>query len=361
MKIAVIGVRGFPGIQGGVERHCENIYPRFDDSASMRVYRRKPYLTEESTHTYPNIEFKDLPSTRIKGFEAVWHTFICCLHLIFHRVDVVHIHNIGPGMFTPLLRLFGFKVVLTYHSANYEHEKWGTLSRLLLRMSEFFSLRFANRIIFVNKFQMAKCAPAIMKKSQYIPNGINDVSRSEKTDYVDSLNLEKGKYVLGVGRLTAEKGFEYLVEAINKIDEIPQLVIAGASDHNSSYYDKLRKLDKNNKVIFTGFASGEDLRQLYSHARLFVLSSVNEGFPLVMLEAMGYNLPMVVSDISATHLIELPQNYYAKVADVDSIIDRIREMYSLDEKPVYDLSEYDWHKVVKQMRNLFNDIVYNDK
>ncbi len=348
MKVAVIGVRGFPGVQGGVERHCENIYPRFDSSIKFRVYRRKPYLTEESTHTYPNIEFKDLPSTRIKGFEAVWHTFICCLHLIFNRVDVVHVHNIGPGMFTPLLRLFGLKVVMTYHSANYEHEKWGRMSRMLLRVSEFMSLRFANRIIFVNKFQMAKYSSAITQKSQYIPNGINEVSCSDNVDYISRFNLQKGQYVLGVGRLTAEKGFEYLVKAINEIDEIQQLVIAGASDHDTSYYDKLRKLDKNGKVIFTGFANGEDLRQLYSHAKMFVLSSVNEGFPLVMLEAMGYGLPMVVSDIPATHLVELPENCYAKLGDVNSFIERIREAYKSDEKPSYDLSEYDWHKIVDE-------------
>ena len=54
--IAVIGIRGFPGVQGGVEIHSENLYPIMPD-VRIRVYRRKPYLTSQSAATYPNIEY----------------------------------------------------------------------------------------------------------------------------------------------------------------------------------------------------------------------------------------------------------------------------------------------------------------
>lgn len=350
MRIAVIGTRGFPDIQGGVERHCECLYTRFGTTVdAIKVYRRRPYLSSKSKSAqYSHISFVDLPSTRIKGFEAVFHTFLCCMHLLFHRVDVVHIHNIGPGMFTPLLRLFGMKVVITYHSANYEHKKWGAVAKMILRLSESLSFGFANKIIFVNKFQMGKAPASIQKKSVYIPNGIDVVTRSESTDYIDRIGALKGEYLLGVGRLTPEKGFEYLVEAVNRLDSVKQLVIAGAADHGDSYYEKLKQLDINNKVVFAGFVGGENLRQLYSHARMFVLSSENEGFPLVMLEAMNYGLPMVVSDIPATHLIELPDDCYAKKCDVDSLVERIEQMLKMQQSCEYDLNEYNWERVATQ-------------
>lgn len=350
MRIAVIGTRGFPDIQGGVERHCECLYTRFGTSVeSIKIYRRRPYLSSISkVAQYSRITFVDLPSTRIKGLEAVLHTFLCCMHLLFHRVDVVHVHNIGPGMFSPLLRLFGMKVVITYHSANYEHKKWGGFAKGILRMSESLSFKFANKIVFVNKFQMQKAPQAIQAKSIYIPNGIDEVSRSESSNYIESIGAIKGEYLLGVGRLTPEKGFEYLVDAVNRIDEIKQLVIAGAADHGDSYLNRLKELDVNNKVIFAGFVGGENLRQLYSHARLFVLSSENEGFPLVMLEAMNYKLPMVVSDIPATHLVDLPHDYYAQSANVDSFVERISMAMSQSHECEYDLSEFDWAKVAQQ-------------
>ena len=106
--VAVIGTRGFPGIQGGVEVHSYFLYTHMRDTR-VRVYRRRAYLTEQSRQSFPDIEYVDLPSTRIKGFEAVWHTLLSVLHIAFHRPDVVHIHNIGPGMFAPLLRLITYQ------------------------------------------------------------------------------------------------------------------------------------------------------------------------------------------------------------------------------------------------------------
>lgn len=93
MKISVLGTRGFPKIQGGVEKHCESLYPLFNAKYQITVYRRKPYVNSDKT--YPNIKFIDLPSTKIKGFEAVFHSFLATLSACFGKSDVVHIHNIG--------------------------------------------------------------------------------------------------------------------------------------------------------------------------------------------------------------------------------------------------------------------------
>lgn len=350
--IAVIGTRGFPGIQGGVEVHSYHLYTHMDD-VRVRLYRRRAYLTEQSTQTFPDIEYVDLPSTRIKGFEAVWHTFLSVLHILFHRPDVVHIHNIGPGMFAPLLRLVGLPVVLTYHSPNYEHAKWSVLARWLLRQCEKISLHFSNRVIFVNKHQMEKCGA--LDKSVFIPNGIDPVTRSESTSFLDKHGICQGNYLLAVGRLTPEKGLEYLVQAANRLPQVTQVVIAGASDHDNAYRELLERLDTGQKVVFTGFTTGEDLRQLYSHARAFVLPSVNEGFAMVLLEAMAYGLPILCSDIPGTSQVTLPKQDYFAVADVDALCNAISRLL---ETPVsaplhYDLTDYNWDHIAALTRQQY--------
>lgn len=363
-KVAVIGTRGFPGIQGGVEMHCENIYPRMR-GIDITVYRRKPYLTEVSAAAYPGITYIDLPSTRIKGFEAVFHTLISACCCIVRRPSVVHIHNIGPAMFAPLLRLFGLKVALTYHSPNYEHKKWGPLARTLLRMSEALALRFSNHIIFVNKFQMGKFSKKVQEKSSYIPNGIPEVTRSTATDFLRRHGIRPGSYLLSVGRITPEKGFEHLVEAVQQMPEISQVVIAGASDHDSSYFETLKRLDAKGKVVFTGFTSGEDLRQLYSHACLYVLSSVNEGFPLVLLEAMAYGLPLAVSDIPATHLVSLPSATYFPKANVEAMRQCIAHQLAAhpqDGAPVsYSLADFNWQTIASRTQAILERVAQSQK
>ena len=346
--VAVIGTRGFPGIQGGVEVHSYFLYTHMRDT-QVRLYRRRAYLTEQSRQSFPNIEYIDLPSTRIKGFEAVWHTLLSVLHIAFHRPDVVHIHNIGPGMFAPLLRLMGLRVVLTYHSPNYEHDKWNGPARWLLRQCEKLSLNFSNRVIFVNRHQMEKCGA--LDKSVFIPNGIDPVTRSTATSFLEKHGIDQGNYLLAVGRLTPEKGLEYLVEAANRLPQVQQVVIAGASDHDSTYRELLERLDVNKKVIFTGFTTGEDLRQLYSHARSFVLPSVNEGFPMVMLEAMAYGLPILCSDIPGTRQVELPEEDYFTVRDVNSLCAAItRQLDEPNEPRHYDLEKYNWDTIAATTR-----------
>ena len=111
-------------------------------------------------------------------------------------------------------------------------------------------------------------------------------------------------------------------------------------------------MDTNKKVIFTGFTTGEDLRQLYSHARAFVLPSVNEGFPMELLEAMAYGLPILCSDIPGTRQVDLPELDYFTVKDVDALAAAITSILeNPDNTPIhYDLSQYDWNTIAATTR-----------
>lgn len=355
MKICILGTRGFPMIQGGVEKHCESLYPLCNHTGRFIVFRRKAYVC--SSDTYPNIQFVDLPSTRIKGVETFLHSLLATIMSIFYRPEIVHIHNIGPALFSPLLRLFRIKVVLTYHSPNYEHDKWGFFAKRLLHFSEWIALQSAHAILFVNKFQMEKLIkthPYISKKSYYIPNGCPDVEPSSNTQYIESLGLTPQKYIIGVGRITPEKGFDLLIQAFEQLEENDfKLVIAGGVETESGFFQKLQGLVHTDKIIFTGYIYGEDLNQLYSHAALYVLSSYNEGFPLVLLEAMKYNLDVLASDIPATHLVELDQQDYFTSGDVSDLSTKLASKLKQIKKRQYDLSEYNWNHIAHETEKIY--------
>ena len=348
LTIAVLGIRGFPHVQGGVEVHCQHIYPLMTD-AHIRVYRRRPYVGRDNPSQWSHVEFVDLPSTRIQGFETAFHTICAVLHAIRHRPQVAHVHNMGPALLALPLRWVGIPVVMTYHSVNYEHAKWGRFAKWLLRQSERLSLRYCDRVIFVNRFRMEQFPEWVRKKSVYIPNGIDAASRTTATDFLERHGVVPGRYVLAVGRLAHEKGFDLLVEAANRLPEVEQLVVAGASDHNTSYEWHLRHLDVGQKVKFVGFADADALRQLYSHARLMVIPSRSEGFPLTLLEAMSYGLPLVASDLPATHLVKLENDDYFAVENVADLCEKIKnKLMKTSSLACYDLSLFDWGKIARK-------------
>lgn len=353
MKICVIGTRGFPDIEGGVEKHCESLYKALGDNNSIIVYRRKAYV--KSREPFSGIKFVDLPSTKIKGLEAIIHSFLATIHTIKIRPDVVHIHNIGPGLFSFVFKWFSIPVVLTYHSANYEHNKWGKFAKWVLRLSEKVALKNADRIIFVNKYQMRRYSKWIQRKSVYIPNGINTMVHTDHRDYLEQINVQKGKYILSVGRITPEKGFDTLIKGFY---EMPghkdyKLVIAGGVEFENGYMEMLRELCKDNRVIFTGAVYGEKLAQLYTNAALFVLASNNEGFPLVLLEAMSYGLDVLVSDIPATHLVKLKPDDYFQKGDNEQLSNTMERKLNSAIKRKYDLKNFDWNDIGQHVERIY--------
>ena len=356
MKVSVIGIRGFPEVEGGVEKHCEALCPLIGKDIQLTVYRRKPYVVSDGD--YSNISFVDLPSTTIKGFETVLHSFLSSVHAVIRKPDLVHYHNIGPALFSPIVKLRHIPVVLTYHSANYEHAKWGRFAKALLRFSEKVALGTADRIIFVNKFQMQKYPEEIQRKSVYIPNGVREIEHADNTEYLDEIHLEKKKYILSVGRITPEKGFDTLIKAYKKADKKDyKLVITGGVEFEKDYMNLLKELSEGEEVIFTGKQQGSHLAQLYENAGLFILPSNNEGFPLVMLEAMSYHLDMIVSDIPATRLVSLNEEDYFEKGSVEILAGKITERLKDIKRRNYDLSGYNWQRIADTVSDIYRSMI----
>lgn len=359
MKICVIGTRGFPNIQGGVEKHCEHLYETLSKNynATFYVFRRRPYIKDKTSFS-KRIRFIDLPSTKIKGIETVIHSFLATIYCLFIRPDIVHIHNMGPALFSPILKIAGIKVVLTYHSVNYEHKKWNKFARLILRYSEKIAFKNSDAIIFVNKFLLEKLPPKIKKKSCYIPNGISKAIFNYDTQMLNLVGITPKNYILSVGRITPEKGFDTLINAYKKSDTHLKLVIAGGTEAETNYAKQLKNLASSPNIIFTGPVYGNNLNQLYQNAAFYVLASRNEGFPLVLLEAMSYHLDLIVSDIPATHLIELSDDCYFPTNNVEILKEKIDYKSKNYKDCQYNLKNFDWQDIASKVYNIYKKVIY---
>ena len=283
MKIVVTGTRGIPDIMGGVETHCEELFPRIAAMGhDVTVIRRSCYVTENNRlATYKGVKLKDVYAPRKKSLEAIVHTFLAVIEAKRLKADVVHIHAIGPSLMVPFARLLGLKVVTTHHGPDYDRKKWGRFAKLMLQLGERNGAMYSNEVIVISRVIADILKTKYNRDSNLIFNGVNTPHVSGKTGYIDSIGLSDGKYVLAVGRFVKEKGFDMLIDAFVKAGMHDfKLVIAGDADHEDEYSLMLKRKALDNGVVLTGFVKGEKLSQLLAHAALFVLPSFHEGLPI---------------------------------------------------------------------------------
>lgn len=361
MKIGVIGTRGFPEVQGGIETHCMELYSRIaqNQNVSFTVYRRTPYINDSNRKPeFRNIRFIDIPVPRSKNFETLAHSFLATVHALFQGFDIVHYHNTGPGFFIPLLKITRAKIFFTYHNVSYTQKKWSRFAKLFLGSSEKISMTQADYVIFISDIIRSEMlARYKIKKHSVIPNGVNLPVKSEKSDYIESFGLQKKKYVIAIGRFLEEKGFDYLIRAFVKTGmKDYKLVIAGDTDYPTEYSDRLKAIAADNGVILTGFIKGEKLNQVFTWAALFVMSSFEEGLPIALLEAMSYDIDALASDIPANLQVGLDKDDYFKVGDEYDLREKIvSKLKSGKENNFSEIlnRRFNWDKIAHETYNTY--------
>jgi glycosyltransferase involved in cell wall biosynthesis len=108
-------------------------------------------------------------------------------------------------------------------------------------------------------------------------------------------------FVLFLSRLHPKKGLDLLIPAFaDQARDFPDWLLVLAGPDEGDYRAKLEKMAQElglgDRVIFTGMVTGEAKTALLTHANLFVLPSYSEGFSVVVAEAMGYGLPLVITE-----------------------------------------------------------------
>ena len=222
MRIVVVGLRGFPDIQGGVETHCEELYPRIVKMGhEVIVVRRKNFVKENPPLTiYKGVKFKDISCPAISGLEAVVHTAKGIWFAKKAHADLLHVHAIGPSVMIPFARLLGLRVVMTHHGPDYDRDKWGWVAKTILRLGECFAAVGARDIISISTVisDLLKKKYGRAKRVHLIYNGITSLyGNGDSSVYLESLGLQSGKYILAVGRFVEEKRFDKLIEAFVKL------------------------------------------------------------------------------------------------------------------------------------------------
>ena len=361
MKIFVTGTRGIPHIPGGVETHCEKLYPIIVNNGHEVIIARRSTYTQGKLESWNGIKLIDIFNPREKSLEAIVHTFLSIIEAKKNKPDIVHIHAIGPSIIVPFARLLGLRVVVTNHGPDYDRQKWGWLAKQVLMLSEYLGGKFANEVIVISHSIEDIIHRRCKRDCHLIYNGVAPTPKIIGDDFLKSVNVKPGNYILAAARFVPEKGLHDLIEAFKHTDLDCQLVLAGDADHEDKYSRELKKMaEGDERIKLTGFITGEKLQQVFKHARLFILPSYHEGLPIALLEALSYGLSVLVSDIPANLEINLNKDRYFRCGEVDNLREKLLELFELELEPqeqrhIMEMlsTDYNWDTIAEQTVSVY--------
>jgi len=173
-------------------------------------------------------------------------------------------------------------------------------------------LKKANKIICVSKyvrnilFQTLQINKSKVATLYNIPEyHTSERITTSQTNLRQEYGLSEKDFIVGyVGRITFEKGIEYLIKAfvdIVKITDQIKLVIAGEGNKKTELQELVKKLKLNKYVIFVGFIAHEDIYSFYGLCDVIALPSIwNEPLSRVLLEAFHFSKPIIATKTGGT-------------------------------------------------------------
>jgi len=221
-------------------------------------------------------------------------SFIKFLHLV-NKASLIHCHLSGPISamrklpFLIIAKLMSIPIIIHFHAFSAE-------SHIPKNHIKFYNIFFgmADKIIVLSE----NWKDGILKDFKYDANKVK-VIYNPCPNIVPDTSLEQKKTILYAGTLNERKGYNDLIKAFSKIAHNYsdwKLVFAGNGE-----IEKGKALAKKYKiydqVVFKGWVSGKEKQILFNEASIFCLPSYAEGFPMAVLDAWAYGLPVISTPV----------------------------------------------------------------
>lgn len=279
--------------------------------------------------------------------------------------DILHAHFTWPSGYigAKLKEKYRKPLILTIH----EDSNW--LGREISSNNEKLNLAWtlSDAIIRVNK----KDIPLLKKYNKNvfnIPNGFS----TEKFYPLDKafcrrkLNLpQERKILVSLGFLTEQKGHMYAIEAIGKVVEKRTdilYLIGGSGELKDALQARINELGLQKYVRLLGFVPESDVCALINACDLFVLSSLSEGNPTVMFEALGCGKPVIATSVGGVPEIII-NNAFGSLVETknsselaDKILRDLNKKY-YEKKILRYAFGFTWEKIAKSIANVYETVL----
>lgn len=193
-----------------------------------------------------------------------------------------------------------------------------------------------------------------------------------------NLNIEKNKNELVIGivkTLTENYGIEYLIRAIKELENTLdienykkiRLLIYGKGELKNKLEALTKELQIEDKVIFKGYISNEDVPKALNEMDIFVVPSINESFGVAAVEAMACEIPVIASSVGGLKevIVDKETGYLVSKKNCKEIADKLKKLI-LDKELRISLGKagrkrvlenYNWDSNVEYMIKIYEEII----
>ncbi len=374
MKVAMVGHKVIPSRRGGIENVLTTLCPLLVEyGADVTCYNRSSdkveneYVGTVKANQYQGVTLKKAWTIKGRGLSAMVASFTAAIAAAFGRYDIVHFHAEGPCAALWIPKLFGKRCIATVHGLDWQREKWGKgFASKYIRFGERILAKYADEVIVLSESAREYFQTTYQRETVLIHNGIEKPIKKEADEITKQYGLSKGEYICIVSRLTAEKGVHYLIDAYQSIQTDKKLVIAGDTSDTDEYVEMLKeKAAGNPNIIFTGFISGDILKEIYSNAYLVALPSDIEGMSLSLLEALAYGNCVLCSDIPENTAVTEDKAMLFQKSDVKDLAEKLQALCDDQELVAhlrngvdeFILKKYNWNDVAKATYDLYEKVL----
>jgi len=301
--VKILRIGSYPTeTKGGMGYHAYKISNNLD----FECLYVTPYYSDNILKSNANIKIKLLrffnsPRPRNPSFkQKIFHLFKrlyfilefsskSTMYIFKYKPDIIHVHSPMFSMVSFIGWVMGKKIYITFHGEDFYK----------VENNPFYSLTaFMYKDVFVLSPHMKSYLDTVhnSKNVHIVFNGVDQEIFKDKDE-------KRNKDFIAVGYLKKVKGYDFLLRAFKIFcDEhnfSGKLKIAGSGDELGNLKELSVSLGLEERVVFLGELDNESLVNLYNQNEFFVLSSLSEGFPKVMLEAMSCGNIVISTDVGS--------------------------------------------------------------
>ena len=321
-RVLVVGVRGMPDVEGGIEKYAQRLFPLVVRQGwTVCVAGMKPFM---ETGDYRGVSLWCAPSIGIPGIDRKIYPIAALLKAFRMRPAIVHFASLQSAVLLWAYKMLGCKIVVRYGADC--HDNAESAPARWARSVARHQLHWADQVIAV--------APALARNLRTSANLSNvDVighALDRPEHYPDHGDPPvSGDYALFVGQISHKKNIENLIAAFRdfaKRHPDMQLVIVG-DWRNKSARKNAGKID-DDRIVMLGSLPRSALAPLYRCARFFVNPSIREGHSNTLLEAISFDCPVLLSDLPQNRDLRLDAKHYFNPARIGSIASALGRAYA---------------------------------